>query len=426
MSSITFHYEIISSNRRKDGTYPVKIRVTYKGASRRQATNLIARPGDFTRTLHIKNPDIIRRANDLIEKMQDTLRDLSPFMIEDWNVDMVVDHIRREISASTFRLDFFEFGEKHIAKKTENTRKAYLCAMRSFEEFLGRRQIDINSISKSMILDWREFVDRGNKRQVKKGVMTETKRAQGGGQSTRMTDKLAHIYRAAQLQYNDEVRELIPRHPFDGLPRHLPAASGQRSVGADVLQRMIDFPERSRKTRFVLDLFLLSFATMGANLADLWEARDVGKVWHYNRRKTRSRRADHAEMFVHIQPEIETILYRLGANKQGLWLPYLRRFAQDSDHCTGRINRVLKAWAASQDIEPFTFYAARHTWASLARRAGVEKATIDECLCHIGDFPVADIYIERDWELLNAANRRAIALLRWDALGNPVAPSMTE
>jgi integrase len=119
-------------------------------------------------------------------------------------------------------------------------------------------------------------------------------------------------------------------------------------------------------------------------------------------------------------------LERLTAGGGPYWLAALHAIPGNKDGCTHKVNRALAGWAERNGVPPFTFYAARKTWASLARRAGVEKATIDECLCHIGDFPVADIYIERDWELLNAANRRAIALLRWDALGNPVAPSMTE
>lgn len=49
-------------------------------------------------------------------------------------------------------------------------------------------------------------------------------------------------------------------------------------------------------------------------------------------------------------------------------------------------NAALKRWAEREGVEPFTFYAARHTWASLARRAGVEKATIDDALGHRGGF----------------------------------------
>ena len=59
-------------------------------------------------------------------------------------------------------------------------------------------------------------------------------------------------------------------------------------------------------------------------------------------------------------------------------------------------------------VPVFTFYAARHSWATYARRIGVEKATVDECLCHKGDFALTDIYAERAWGLMTEANAKVI------------------
>lgn len=42
------------------------------------------------------------------------------------------------------------------------------------------------------------------------------------------------------------------------------------------------------------------------------------------------------------------------------------------------VNKYLRQWCQREGLEPFIFYAARHTWATTARRLGVEKATIDE------------------------------------------------
>lgn len=65
-------------------------------------------------------------------------------------------------------------------------------------------------------------------------------------------------------------------------------------------------------------------------------------------------------------------------------------------------------------IPVFTFYAARHSYATLARnKAKLEKATVDECLCHIGDYKMTDIYLEPDWEMLNEANLKVLELFRW-------------
>ena len=406
MPSVTFHAVCPPSNRRKDGTYPVKIRVTFKGRHRYLATTLVARPGDLARSLAIKSPDITRRANELIARMQDTLRDLSPFDLEAADLDGIVAHIRTRMLAATFRLDFFEWAGEALAGKLPATRRVYDAALNSLADYLGSRRLDINDITRRLLGDWMAWTDGQNKR--------GTKKPHGDGTATRHAARLAHIYRAAQAKYNDDDRVLIPRNPFDGLPRVTQPPAGQRNLGAELMQKIIGDTTATGRERLALDAFVLSFLLMGANMADLWAARPCAGVWVYNRQKTSGRRQDRAQMRVTIPPEAAPYLERLTAGGGPYWLAALHGIPGDKDGCTHKVNIALGTWAARNGVQPFTFYAARKTWASLARRAGVEKATIDECLCHIGDFPIADIYIERDWELLDAANRRAIGMLRWD------------
>ena len=406
MPSVTFHPVCPPSNKRKDGTWPVKIRVTFKGRHRYLATTLVARPGDLSRSLAIKSPDITRRAAELIGRMQDTLRDLSPFDLEAMDVDGIVAHIRGKMLAQSFRLDLFDFADTLLTGKLPQTRRVYDSALNALAEYLGDRRLDINAVTRRLLLDWMEWTDGRNKR--------GTRKAHGAGTASQHAARLAHIYRAAQAKYNDDDRVLIPRNPFAGLPRATQPPEGQRNLGAELMQRIIDDREAVGRERLALDAFILSFLLMGANLADLWAARPCSGTWVYNRQKTSGRRQDRAQMRVEIPPEAAPYLERLTAGGGPYWLAALHAIPGNKDGCTHKVNRALAGWAERQGVPPFTFYAARKTWASLARRAGVEKATIDECLCHIGDFPVADIYIERDWELLNAANRRAIAMLRWD------------
>lgn len=404
---VTFHPCVVSSNRRRDGTYPVKIRVTFKGVSRRLATNLVARPGDLTRTLHIKSPDILNRAQTLIAQMQDTLADLSPFTIESWDVDRVISHIRGQLSGQDFRLDFFAFADGYLRGKSPSTRRSYDTALRSLEIYLGRRSLDVNEITRPMLASFVEAVDSGRKMAFTKGKWVITDKERSAACSSRHIMKLAHIFNAAKLRYNDDDRVLIPRSPFDAIPRRYGGSRGQKPVPPEVLRRLIDADAQGVE-RVALDAFLLSFCTMGANMADLYAARRFpGPEWVYRRQKTSSRREDGAEMRVTLQPEARVYADRLRGHGPW-WLGELHRIASRKDLCTQKVNGALRKWAEREGLEPFTFYAARHTWATTARRIGVEKATIDEALAHKGDYALADIYIEKSWTEANAANRRVL------------------
>ena len=88
------------------------------------------------------------------------------------------------------------------------------------------------------------------------------------------------------------------------------------------------------------------------------------------------------------------------------------------------MTRHLPLAARSAGVqERVTFYTARHTWATLAYKIGIEKGIINDCLCHIDEaMKVTDIYIEKDWERLWEANRRVIDCFDWTPLSKLVEP----
>jgi hypothetical protein len=414
---ITFKAIIIPGNRRKDGTYPVNIRVTFKGKTRRLPTTLSVSQGDLTRTLKIKNATILNKTDALIAQMRDAVKDLSPFDLEGQDVDWVVRHIKDSLSQEEFRLDFFEWSDRYILTKAESTRRAYSCALNSFARFLGERRIDINAISRGILLDWMDEVDNLPKmhydRQNKAVIPSKVEKIPRGA-STRHLVKLEHLFNAAKDKYNDEDagRILIPRSPFSKIAKIYPPSQGQGNLGQDLMQRIISWQTDSRVMRTALDLFIVSFGLMGANMADLYYAKPFKEEWIYNRQKTSTRRQDRAEMRVRIPGQLRPYLERL-QGKGGWWLNELHRFASSKDFATQRVNMCLKRWCEENDVEPFTFYAARHTWATLARKQGIDKSTIDDCLGHKGTFQVADIYAEKAWDLMQDANARVLELFTW-------------
>lgn len=421
---ITYKPIIIQGGRRKDGTWPVKIRVTFKGVSRRLPTTLACTDADVTRSGKIKNATILQKAGELITRMRGACESLSPFTLENWTVDDVVAHIRDTLTAETFRLDFLAFGREYIMSKAEGTRAGYTTALKAFARFLGRESLDVNEISRTMLVEFQEWADQQGRifYNYKKGVYQSTgKPTAKGGNAGRWVTRLAHIFQAAKDRYNDEDsgRILIPRSPFDSVPKKKVHHHGQDCLPVEVVQRIIDARPEAPQERVALALFVISFGTMGANLVDLFYATPPkGQKWRYFRRKTTDKREDRAEVIVALEPCLEAFIRTLreGPKKSedagNVWLPALRIW-KSSLVANTMVNKYLRRWCEREGVEVFTFYAARHTWATLARRIGVEKATVDEALAHVGDYRVTDIYAERNWELAWEANRRVLALFSW-------------
>lgn len=418
MYMITFKAIVISNNKRRDGTYPVKIRVTFRGKTRRLPTTMVCKDKDLTRSLKIKNADILNRADELIGQMRRVAMTISPFDLECHDVDWVVMKIKKTLQNESFSLDFFEWADTYLNSKKEETRRSYITALNSFAQFLGDRTVDINNITKSMILDFVDWSNEQPKMYMSKktqSLASTGKQKKGTRQTAIAVRMLATIFMAARARYNDEDEGtiLIPRQPFATIPKDVPASDGQKNLGEELMQRIISADTDDSGIRLALDAFIVSFGLMGANMADLYTAKPFkGGVWKYNRQKTSGRRSDHAEMRVTVPEQLRPYLERL-TGEGGYWLNAMHEISSSKDGCTGFVNRHLKQWCIANNVTVFTFYAARHSWASMARKAGVEKATIDECLAHIGSFDMADIYAERSWELMTEANRKVLDMFTW-------------
>ena len=416
---ITFKPVVHAHRRRKDGTYPVTIRVTFGRKCRYLPTTITVTASDMTRGLKIKNPDTIAQCNALCDRLRAEASRLNPFELEGREVDWIVGKIRDALRAENFRLDFFVWADEYVATKSEGNRPKYITALRAFERFLGKREIDINDITHPLLVAFAETCDKGPKLAYyhKKGVVKESSKPRTGPISPQYLSRLSNIFNAAKDKFNDEDggAVVIPRSPFRKLNMTPPPPSNpQRPLSVAEIQAMID-AEADKAQRRALDIFLVGFALMGANIADLWEAAPPkdGK-WVYFRKKVRGRRADRGRVEVVIPPEIRPYLARLGDGKGHVfWLPGVRLAGINPSAVGKSINQALGRWCRKNGIEPFTYYACRHSWGTLARKIGIEKATVDEGLGHVGDYKLADIYAARDWERIAEANRRVLALFRW-------------
>lgn len=414
---ITFKPLIIHNGRRRDGTWPVKIRVTFRGQVRRLPTTIVCFDSDVTRGGRIKNPSVIEKAGELIKQMRAACDTLSPFVLESWDVDRVVQHIKTTLAARTFRLDFIAFGREFVLSKDAGTRAGYVTALNAFERFL-EGDIDINEITRSKLVEFQDWADKQGRvfYNYRKGAYQSTgKSTTPGGNSGRWVQRLGHIFQAAKNRYNDEDlgQILIPRSPFESVPRPKVISQGQAALSVEVMQRVINARPEKQQERIAVAAFVLSFGTMGANLADLYDAVPFkGEIWRYNRRKTAKRRRDRAEVSCRVESELSQAVGILQELEGEGWLPGLHIWKSDRIANT-QVNKYLHDWQDREGLDRFDFYAARHTWATLARRVGVEKATVDEALAHVGDYRVADIYAERNWQLAWEANRKVLELFRW-------------
>ena len=158
------------------------------------------------------------------------------------------------------------------------------------------------------------------------------------------------------------------------------------------------------------DCFILSFCMMGINSVDLYNATELrdNRLIYY-RTKTKDRRLDKAKMEVIVPNMVLPLIekYRDTTGKR------LFRFYQDyRDHkaFNKAINKGLKEIGEQLGIDDLEYYAARHSWATIAlNKCGIDKYTVHAALNHVDEsMRVTDIYIERDFVNENKANAKVV------------------
>jgi integrase len=158
------------------------------------------------------------------------------------------------------------------------------------------------------------------------------------------------------------------------------------------------------------DVFLLSFGLMGMNAVDLFECTDYeGGYLNYNRTKTKNRRADAARMVVKVHPDLMP-LFEKYRDKTGKRVFCFYQYYSEANTFSAAINKGLKKIGEKIGIADFEFYAARHTWATLAtNKVGIAKDLVHEALNHVDDkMRITNIYIEKDWRRIDDANKQML------------------
>lgn len=413
---------IIPSQKKADGTYNIKIRVTYKRRSKRLSTNLHAAPKDLTRSLNFKDGPVKKAAYDLANRFYEICAEIDYLELQQMEVEDIVKFIDAKAETKKkFHLDFIEYMRKVSLTKGASAR-LYITAANALARFMRGHTLCVNDINVKFLRSFEDFIKKEPKivSCFHKGETKESKVVKGDCRAvSQYLGCVRHVFALARKEFNEPDLDIyrIPNNPFEyySVPKQQPAK--RRNKSKDFIQMIINESAKAKGAeKFALEVFLLSFALEGMNLADLYSCAPANDGWIiYNRRKTAGRRADFAEHHVYISDYIMPIVERM-KDSDGIHMFSFHRKYKDFDSFTNNANNALRRWRKDRKVDYFTMYAGRHSFGSIGRRSDIEKATIDEMLCHVGDLKMADIYIEKDWEIHKKANEKLLSQFDWSPI----------
>lgn len=418
--SVTISAVLLDHQRKADGTNFYRIRITHQRKHRYLKTNICIEPGDLGRGGKLNNSAKIDLRDNLLKRMRNAAAAIDLYELKTMTIDEVVRQIEsRMVDPEQFRLDFVEFGRKLADKKSPGTAGVYHTSLNALLRFFKLRHPDISEINVRNLRKFEEFIRNEPVVKVnwRTGESTKIAKTKGSRAPSQYLAAIRHIYKAARIEYNDPDtgKFLIPVDPFEyySVPR-IPA-SRHRDIPVEVIQQMIDTRhELTGRVRMAVDAFLISLGLMGMNAVDLYSCAKPKKgILHYCRTKTANRRDDGAEMFIRIEDSIRNIIKDYTGENRAF--DYYTRYSNEETFTTA-LNQGLAIWCRRYSREKFTFYSARHSWATIGRskRCNIDKGLITIGLCHVSPTrDTDDIYARIDWELLWDANAKILSVFDW-------------
>lgn len=415
---LTIKAEIKRSELKVDGTYDVKIRFTLDRKVKRLSTNLFVTQQDLTKSLKFKEDTSIKRE---IDRLVLYYREQCLKLQLDQNhysLDEIIEFLNGEQEKQQ-TIDFIKFSREWIASTTIKGAPNYTTAINALVRFVGKEELDINLITLDFLEQFKAFLIGERDARTKK-LMQQGKRVTSNRTLSLYLVSIKKLFNEAKRKFNKKDKNLIliPNSPFEDFKIPKQEATRKRAIPADIIKKVWKLPYKDMKKGYkstcrynlAKDCFILSFCLIGINSADLYNATKMrGNTIIYNRTKTKARRLDGAKMMVDI-PKIVQPLIDKYKDSTGKRLFNFYQYYGDEKTFNKAINSGLKEIGSILEVDDLEYYAARHSWATIAlNKVGIDKYIVHAALNHIDDsMKVTDIYIERDFVNENKANAKVV------------------
>jgi integrase len=415
----TFKICVFKHQKRKDGKYAVSIRVTWKKESSYMKTEYYVSENQISQkkgSFELKDTFIINELNRRIEAFERAKLDLG-ISIHDYSAKKLSQYFSESIIKKDTDIDFLKFGYRYCEQRKAEGKSYHriVSSLNSLNDFCNGN-LPIQELTSKKLIEFEKYLKTerkvtrnnqfGNPVTVKKQPVSILCIADY------MSD-IRTVFNAALLEYNDDEMDnmVIKHYPFRKYKLPKVPETPKRNITAQQIREIADFNSDLSRINIAKDVFMLSFFLVGINLADLYcltpDNYKNGRIT-YNRQKTRERRKDNALISIKVEPETIPIIEKYKDITGKRLFNFHIRYST-SQNFVNNINKGLKKISEILKIDcALSSYYARHSWATIARnQCKISKSDIAECLNHSAN-TITDIYIAKDWSVIDEANRKVI------------------
>jgi integrase/recombinase XerD len=393
---------------KKDGTYPVIIRISHYNRSTSFTTGVSVpeKDWDFDKKVIRKTyvgTTSVTRLNNFLNKQRVKAMDIVNHLKEEDKLRfMSITQLKEQLTQSDKVHSFFNFAEKLITvmKKEERfgNAKAYQTTLNSVKDFTGNKDLYFEELNYDFLMKYQtDFLSREKKTGKKEGHINPKNKI------TRKNslNGLSVYMRTIRAIFNQAIKSGIVDknlYPFDKyIIRNEPTK--KRALKMEDIRKILQMDISSEDNLFhTRNYFVASYLMCGMSFIDmvfLTVGELKGGRVSYRRKKT-SKLYD----FI-ISEQLQQILdyYTKGKNKTDYVFPIIKaceleKQYKDMADARKKYNIRLKLLAEKCDIEShLTSYVSRHSFATQAVLQNVPLQAISQMLGH-SSLTTTQIYLK--------------------------------
>ena len=393
--------KICVQKRRKDGFWPVYIRVTHRGKQAFIKTQKMVSDKGLSKTKQVKDPFVVAELSQVIVDYMDRLNRQDTSM---WDVKQVVEFL----TTGDSDVSFSEYARLHYARMIDagqlRTAKNYKMAYQHLERFAGTTKLMFSAMTSAFINRWIKSLDQHARAKEMYPVCVR------------------QIFKAALLEYNDHDAGIIRIKTNPWVKVSIPAADTPQKLAitpeecrAFFSAPLPDSPLKVPREELGRDVAMMVFCLAGMNTVDIFNLRKedyADGLITYERAKTKKFRADRAKMVMRVPDIIKPLFTKYAAKPGDPWLFNFHDRFSSSDSFGSNVNGGIKRICESMGMRQqdwYCVYTFRHTWGTIAQNdCGATEAEVGFAMNHSTAHRVTRGYLKVDYSPAWRLNEKVI------------------
>lgn len=386
---------------RKDGFYPVFIRVTQNRATLYIKTDKMVTKNELSKGGEITDPVVLKFCTKLILDYQ---RRLNAVDTRIWTAHMVVDFLKK----GDEDVCFSDYARKHIDSMIDSgharNARNYELALQHIERFFGTTKVKFSQLTSVNVSRWIKTLETTSRAKEMYPVC------------------LRQVFKAAVAELNDYDNDIIKVKTNPWVKVRIPQADRpeKRAISAEECRKFFSAPLPESKFKSPLpelgrDVAMMVLCLGGINTVDLYSLRKSdyhGGIIHYRRAKTMRSRADGAYFEMRVPEIIKPLFEKYAAGADDEYLFDFHRRHTTCDSFNANVNIGIRKVCESMGIlkeDRYSCYTFRHTWGTTAQNDC--GASIDEVafgMNHSSGHTITRGYIKLDFSPAWKLNEQVI------------------